>query len=62
MDDRPQISRIEDCVLDLDMQPIIAQSLLEVARRWVAMHPAASLRDRELLAARVELELLGGMR
>lgn len=44
-----------------DAQPIIAQSLIAAARTWAVVHPAASLRDRQMLAARVELVLLGGM-
>ncbi len=42
-------------------QPIIAQSLIAAARTWAVVHPAASLRDRQMLAARIELELMGGM-
>ena len=42
-------------------QPIIAQSLVTAARTWATLHPGASLRDRQTLAARVELVLLGGM-
>lgn len=42
-------------------QPIIAQSLVTAARTWATLHPGASLRDRTLLAARVELEIMGGM-
>lgn len=42
-------------------QPIIAQSLVTAARTWATLHPGASLRDRMLLAARVQLELCGGM-
>lgn len=61
MEDEPRIKRIEECVLDLHMQPIIAQSLIAAARTWAVVHPAASLEDRQMLAARVELVLLGGM-
>ena len=61
MEDGPRIDRIEDCVLDTHTQPIIVQSLVTAARTWATLHPGASLKDRMLLAARIELELLGGM-
>ncbi|MFT8718786.1 hypothetical protein [Acetobacter sp.] len=60
MEDEPR-RKFEDCVLDKRAQPIIEQSLVTAARTWATLHPGASLEARMLLAARVEVAIMGGV-
>ncbi|GAA4475510.1 hypothetical protein [Gluconacetobacter asukensis] len=42
-------------------EPVLRDSLTEIARLWAALNPRASMHTREYLAALVHVELMGGV-